>query len=357
MTARSPSQVPTAREAAGETVRRPSAADWLRRARPPLDPPRWLIATAGTALAVGLVILPLVNPSYVNLPATLVLIWTIVGLGLNLLVGFGGQVSLGHSAFFAIGAYAVAVAGEAGWWHPLTLLLAAVVPFVVGFLIGFPALRLRGLQLGLVTLAMAMATPAAIRALAPLTHGSRGIAVDGDPPAWVPLDHDQWIFYLALALAAVAYALTRRLARGRLGRSFVAVRDAELVAETFGVNVWQTKTRLFAASASYAGVAGGLYAMLLEFIGPENFGITLSISFITLIVVGGLATVPGAVLGALFVQYVPTVTSSVSPAATGAVYGIVLIVFAFFVPYGLVGLARGALEPLVRRLPGRRLAA
>jgi len=280
------------------------------------------------------------------------MIWTIVGLGLNLLIGFGGQVSLGHSAFFAIGAYTVAVAGESGLPHPFTLVAAGVLPFVVGYLIGLPALRLKGLQLGLVTLAMAMATPAVIRALEPWTHGSRGIAIEGDPPAWVPLAHDQWVYYLALIAAALAYLVTRRLARGRLGRSFVAVREAELVAETLGVDVWQTKTRLFAASAVYAGVAGGLYAMLLEFIGPENFGLTLSISFVTLIVVGGLATVPGAVLGALFVQYVPTFTSSISPAATGAVYGAVLIVFAFFLPYGLVGLLRAALAPVVRRIPG-----
>ncbi|WP_430644995.1 branched-chain amino acid ABC transporter permease [Agromyces sp. GXS1127] len=334
--------------------RRGSVIEWLRRPRPPLAPPRWLAVLVAVGAAAVLITVPLVNPSYVNLTVTLVMIWTIVGLGLNLLVGFGGQVSLGHSAFFAIGAYAVAVGGEAGMSHPATLLVAGIVPFVVGYLIGLPALRLRGLQLGLVTLAMAMATPAAIRAIEPLTHGSRGIAIDGDPPAWVPLDHDQWVYYLALAAAALGYLVTRRLARGRLGRSFVAVRDAELVAETLGVDVWQTKTRLFAASAVYAGVAGGLYAMLLEFVGPENFNLTLSISFVTLIVVGGLATVPGAVLGAIFVQVVPTLTSSISPAATGAAYGIVLIAFAFFLPYGLVGLVRAALGGAIRRLPGRR---
>ena len=336
------------------TAPRESVAAWLRRPRAPLAPPRWLAITTTLAAGIGLAVLPLVNPSYINLTVTLVLIWTIVGLGLNLLVGFGGQVSLGHSAFFAIGAYAVAVGGEAGLGQALGLLLAGVVPFVVGYVIGMPALRLHGLQLGLVTLALAMATPAVIRALESLTHGSRGISIDGDPPAWVALAHDQWVYYLALSLAVVAYLITRRLARGRLGRSFVAVRDAEIVAETLGVNVAQTKTRLFAASAAYAGVAGGLYALLLEFVGPENFNLTLSISFVTLIVVGGLASVPGALLGALFVQYVPALTSSISPAATGAAYGVVLIVFAFFLPFGLVGLVRGALGRLVARIPGKR---
>ncbi|MEG3616551.1 MULTISPECIES: branched-chain amino acid ABC transporter permease [Isoptericola] len=344
-----------ARTSGGGTTRRGggTVAEWLRRPRPPLAPPRWLAVLSTVGAAAALLVVPLVNPSYVNLTVTLVMVWTIVGLGLNLLVGFGGQVSLGHSAFFAIGAYAVAVAGEAGWAQPAALLVAGVVPFVVGYAIGLPALRLHGLQLGLVTLALAMATPAAIRAFEPLTHGSRGIGIDGTPPAWVPLDHDQWVYYLALAAASLGYVVTRRLARGRLGRSFVAVRDAELVAETLGVNTWQTKTRLFATSAAYAGVAGGLYALLLEFVGPENFNLTLSISFVTLIVVGGLATVPGAVLGAIFVQYVPTLTSSISPAATGATYGVVLILFAFFVPHGLAGLARAALGPLVRRVPGR----
>lgn len=343
-----------ARPARDAPARRTSAIEWLRRPRPPLTPPRWLAVVAAVGGGLALVAVPLVNPSYVNLTVTLVMIWTIVGLGLNLLVGFGGQVSLGHSAFFAIGAYAVAVGGEAGLAQPLSLVAAAALPFAVGYVVGRPALRLHGLQLGLVTLALAMATPAAIRAFEPLTHGSRGIAVDGGPPGWAPLAHDQWVYYLALAAAALGYVITRRLARGRLGRSFVAVRDAELVAETLGVDVARTKTRLFAASAAYAGVAGGLYALLLEFVGPENFNLTLSISFVTLIVVGGLATVPGAVLGAVFVQYVPTLTSSISPAATGAAYGIVLILFAFFVPFGLVGLARAALGGFVRRIPGRR---
>ncbi|MGM7698904.1 branched-chain amino acid ABC transporter permease [Microbacterium sp. A84] len=335
-------------------TQRTSVSEWLRRPRPALQLPRWLLLVLLIVLAVALVLIPLVNPSYINLTVTLVMIWTIVGLGLNLLVGFGGQISLGHSAFFAIGAYTVAVGGEAGWPHPFTLIAAGILPFILGYLIGLPALRLKGLQLGLVTLAMAMATPAAIRAFEPITHGSRGIAIDGDPPAWVPLAHDQWVYYLALLVVSIAYVVTRRLARGRLGRSFIAVRDAELVAETLGVDVWQTKTRLFAASAAYAGVAGGLYAMMLEFVGPENFGLMMSISFVTLIVVGGLATVPGAVLGALFIQYVPTFTSSISPSATGATYGIVLILFAFFVPFGLVGLLRGALAPIVARIPGRR---
>ncbi len=107
---------------------------------------------------------------------------------------------------------------------------------------------------------------------------------------------------------------------------------------------------MWVTSAAYAGVAGGLYALLLEFVGPENFNLTLSISFVTLIVVGGLATVPGAILGALFVQYVPSLTSSISPAATGAAYGVVLIAFAFFLPHGLVGLARAGLGGIVRKL-------
>lgn len=333
---------------------RGSVAEWLRRPRPPLDLPVWLRVGAAVAIVIVLAIVPQVNPSYINLSLTLAMIWTIVGLGLALLVGFGGQLSLGHSAFFAIGAYAVAIGGESGIPQPFTLVIAAVAPFAVAYLIGLPALRLKGLQLGLVTLAMAMATPSLIRVFEPLTHGSRGIAIDGDAPMGIPLAHDQWVYYLALVIVVLAYVATRRLSRGRLGRSFIAVRDAELVAQTLGVDVWQTKVRLFAASAAYAGVAGGLYAMALEFVGPENFGLMLSVSFVTLIVVGGLGTVGGAVLGALFIQFVPAWASTVSPAATGAAYGIVLVLFAFFIPFGLVGLVRAGLGPLAARIPGRR---
>ncbi|BDZ63583.1 branched-chain amino acid ABC transporter permease [Agromyces mangrovi Wang et al. 2018] len=328
--------------------------EWLRTPRPPLALSKPVSLALGAAGVVALAIVPFVNPSWVNLHVALVLIFAIVAMGLNLLVGMGGQVSLGHAAFFAVGAYTTAVVGAAGVPAVATLPLAGAVAFAIGWLFGIPALRLQGLQLGLVTLALALVTPPAIRQLDEITRGSRGIGIDGDAPAWIPLDQDQWVLLLALVVFVLAWIATARFARGRLGRSFVAIRDAELVAETLGVAVQRTKVRLFATSAAYAGVGGGLYAMLLEFIGPENFGLTLSISFITMIVVGGIATVPGAVLGAAFVQAVPAIAGEIDPAAAGFTYGVVLLLFVFFVPFGLIGVIRGALRPLVDRVPWLR---
>ncbi|WP_204163858.1 branched-chain amino acid ABC transporter permease [Nocardioides solisilvae] len=327
----------------------------LREPHAPLDAPTWLRVATFCLVAGVAALLPLYVQPYVNFDLSMVMIYAIVGMGLNLLTGFNGQISLGHSAFFATGAYVAAVAIQDGWHYLAVLPVAVVVTFVLGYLFGLPALRLQGLQLALVTLALAIVTPSAIKRLDDFTKGQEGINLyTAQPPEWTGLERDQWVYLLCLVGVLVAWILTRRLSTGRIGRSLVAVRDNETVARTLGVRSSRTKTMVFAISAAYTGVGGVLYVYVVQFVGPDSFGLVMAIAFISLIVVGGLGTISGAVFGAFFITYVPEWTAGINQAAAGMVYGLSLIIFMFVMPFGIAGLARAALRPVVDRVPGKR---
>ena len=293
------------------------------------------------AFMLYLCIAPLTSAPYANFDRSMVMIYVVVGLGLNVLTGLTGQISLGHGAFFALGAYVAAVlVNQAGWHYLLVLPTAAVAAWVLGYVIGRPALRLQGLQLALITLALALITPSVIKRFDHITMGQAGIVVDtAQPPTWTGLERDQWVYYLCLAVAVAAYLVSRRLAAGRVGRSLVSIRNSEAVAATLGVRASVVKTNIFALSASFAGVAGALYAIVVQYVAPDAFGLSLAIAFITLIVVGGLGT-PGAVFGAVFIVYLPSFTSTVNDSAASFIYGATLLLFMFFVPFGIVSLVR-----------------
>jgi branched-chain amino acid transport system permease protein len=277
---------------------------------------------------------------------TLVLIYAVAALGLNLLVGYNGQISLGHGAFFALGAYTGALLIEkADVPYLATLPAAGALCFVAGYLFGVPALRLRGLYLALVTLGLAIATPQLIKRFDGLTEGTQGLTVEQPvAPAWTGLADDQFLYLLSLAAAAIMFLAAWNLMRGPIGRSVKAVRDGEIPASTIGVDLAATKTRVFALSAAYAGVAGALYVLALGFVAPEAFTLTLSFAFLAAIVVGGLATISGALLGALFIEFVPVYASDVNDALTGVIYGGVLIAFMWVLPEGAAGLPRRVRE-------------
>jgi branched-chain amino acid transport system permease protein len=263
-------------------------------------------------------------------------------LGLNLLVGYSGQISLGHGAFFALGAYTSAIAiDDLGMPYLLTLPLAGAVCAVAGFLLGLPALRLRGLYLALVTLAVAIATPQIIKRAEGLTGGTQGMTVDKVvAPAWSGLADDQWLYFVTLAVTAVMFVLAAFLVRGRVGRALVAIRDNEIAARTMGVDLARFKTGTFAVSAMYAGVGGALFTLPIGFVAPESFPLALSFAFLAAIVVGGLATIAGALFGALFIEFVPVYAADIDEALAGVIYGGVLILFMYLLPGGVMGLVR-----------------
>ena len=299
------------------------------------------------------------------LQLSLMIVYAIAVLGLNLLTGFNGQISLGHGAFFAVGAYTAAILmDQASWPFWATLPAAAVVCFIVGYLFGLPALRLEGHYLALATFALAVATPQILKYkhLEPLTAGVMGISiVKPDAPFGLPLSTDQWMFLVVLAVAVLMFCIARNLLDSRAGRALIAIRDHSMAASTMGVNVAHYKATVFGISALYTGLAGALHGVIFEFVSPDSFRFELSIAILVGAVVGGIASLPGAVLGGVFVQVIEKYADAVTKAITGTVhlplelepwliYGIALIVLMYVMPTGIAG----GLAALWRRIGRRR---
>jgi len=304
------------------------------------------------ALAVTLVI-PFVFKSFIVFQLTLVMIYGLAILGLNLLTGFNGQFSLGHSAFYGIGAYTAAILMDrldvAYYW---TLPCAGVVCFVVGFLFGLPALRLQGLYLALATFALATAMPQILKfqPLEPLTGGVQGIVIlKPDPPPGVPLDADQWLYFFTLAVLLVLFAGAANLVKSRTGRAMMAIRDHPIAAAAMGINTALYKTVTFGVSAFYTGVAGALGAIAVQFVAPDSFTFLLSVSLLVGLVVGGVGSIPGSLFGGLFVLFVPNIAERVSTGLAGAIYGLILLLVIFVMPSGAVGFVRLAAKQINRR--------
>src|SRR3954453_20940058 len=250
---------------------------------------------------------------------TMVVVYAITILGLAILTGFNGQISLGHGAFYAIGAYVTAVLMyqyNIPYWA--TLPISAVVCAAVGFLIGLPALRLGGLYLALTTFALAVAVPQILKykAVDQWTGGVQGLVIDKpEAPFGLTLTPDQWLYLFTGGVAVILYVMAWNLTRGRIGRAMMAIRDHALAAETMGVNLAMLKTRTFAVSAMYTGLAGSLGAIAVQFVAPDSFGVFVSIFLFVGLVVGGVSSIGGTLIGAAFIEFVPNLADKVSKAA------------------------------------------
>lgn len=305
------------------------------------DRSRWIMI--GLVVLVACV-LPFVVSSYRVFQLNMVLVYAIVLVGLNLLTGFNGQISLGHGAFYAVGAYVAAVLME-HWGVPYwaTIPAAGVACFIAGCLFGLPALRLHGHYLALATFALAFAMPQILKykGLETWTGGVQGIVIlKPHAPFGLRLTPDQWLYLFTLGVTLLMFWLAWNLLRGRIGRAMVAIRDHPIAAEAMGIDVAAVKTLTFGVSAMYAGVAGALGAVVVQFVAPDSFVALLSISFLIGIVIGGLASVSGAIYGALFIQFVPNIADQISKAAPWAVYGLFLLAFVFLMPAGVAGFLR-----------------
>jgi branched-chain amino acid transport system permease protein len=319
-------------------------------------------------------------------------------LGLNIVTGYSGQISIGHSFFFGVGAYTTMILiADYGWPFLLTLPVAGALNFAIGFVIGLPALRIRGLYLSLVTLGLALAFPALAKSdsffgidFASLTGGSNGKTITGgdvttsegfrwDPPSWAPdsWGTNDWIFATVFVVALVLFILTANLIRSRVGRGLIAMRDNEIGAAVSGVYPAQYKVLAFATSALVTGIGGGCFALAATTIGPDTFGLQRSIEFIAGLVIGGVATIIGPAIGGFLIEWlpywsfegaipfwrgeigIPFLPSLEGPEA-GILYGVILVVIIFFMPGGIVyGLRylRSKFLLIVPRLPLSRAAA
>jgi branched-chain amino acid transport system permease protein len=302
--------------------------------------------------------LPFFISNYRIFQFTLVMVYSIALLGLNMLTGYNGQISLGHGAFYAIGAYVAAILmDKAGVPYWATLPAAGAVCLVAGFLFGLPALRLEGLYLALATYALGVSLPQLLKYhhLEKWTGGVQGIVIaKPDPPAFLvelglKLNQDRWLYFFTLAVTIVMFLLAWNLLRGRIGRAMIAIRDQHVAAEAMGIHTAMVKSLTFGVSAMYTGVAGALGAIAVQFVAPDSFNVFLSITFLVGIVIGGLASISGAVFGALFIQFVPNIADDISKAAPWAIFGVFLIGFVYVLPAGVAGAIRIAAARLGRK--------
>jgi branched-chain amino acid transport system permease protein len=228
-----------------------------------------------------------------------------------------------------------------------------VVCLVAGFLFGLPALRLEGLYLALATFALGVSLPALLKYhhLEKWTGGVQGIVINKpEPPPFfssigLPINQDQWLYFFVLAVTVLMFVLAWNLLRGRMGRAMVAIRDQHIAAEAMGINTAMVKSLTFGVSAMYTGIAGALGAIAIQYVAPDSFNFFLSIVFLVGIVVGGLASISGAIYGALFIQFVPNIADAISRAAPWAIFGIFLLGFVYLMPMGVAGAVRMALAP------------
>ena len=335
------------------------------------------LRTVGVVLLAYVLLSPLVRDLRPNELGELtdIVVLALAAMSLNLLIGFTGQISIGHSAFFGIGAYTTAILIDTHGWSPgWTFPAAAVISFAVGVLVGIPALRLTGVYLTLVTLALAQIFPELVRKF-DFTGGSFGItSLSYEPPGFTGIDTDRvgeakWLYVLGLVLLGLSYVVVRNLVKSRIGRAMVAVRDNTLAAGVMGVNVAVTKTATFGLSAAIAGIAGSLYVLRQSQATPDDSNLTIigAIIFLVIMVIGGTGSLLGPIVGAFvyyrvndFTRELPTKTwlpDFVQDFLEGRanlatlVFSALLIVLMFVAPFGLVGLAKLLGRRIVQVVP------
>lgn len=299
-------------------------------------------------LVVGLIIYSQVGGDYVAFMLNLVCINVIVAVGLNILTGFTGLISLGHAAFMAIGAYTSSILTvKYGCPFLIALPASGALSGLIGFIVGLPSLRLTGIYLALVTMAFGFVTDEIILQWQSLTGGADGFSAITPTIFGLAFDSYRKYFFITFTSLAILLFVAKNMLRGSFGRTLMAIRDSETAAETMGINLGWYKSLAFTLSALYAGLAGSLYAHFILFISIDNFTLLNSISYIVMIVMGGLGSITGSVIGAAFITLLPeiiTFTKDYLPTAvrTGyslqaAVYGIILMLFIIYQPTGFYG--------------------
>ena len=314
---------------------------------------RWLWLAL---LVVACLIVPAFLSSYMVYIVCLLAIYSIVAIGLNILMGYAGQISVGHTGFFAIGAYTSAILMlryDVPFW--VALPLAGLVAGAIGFLLGIPALRLSGFYLAVATLGFGIAVPLIILKSEGISGGHMGLNPPRPSLLGVKLASDLSYFYLTFAVLLLLLAVACWLLTTKAGRAWVALRDSETAAQAMGINLAYYKTLAFAVSGFYTGIAGSLAGHLITSIHPEGYTFTQSILFLTFIVVGGMASIPGSIMGAVFLTVVQQMLSFGFPGLESRfkdlpaiVYGLLLILCIMFLPGGLTGVVEKVRDLLWR---------
>ncbi|QPB22731.1 branched-chain amino acid ABC transporter permease [Rhizobium sp. 007] len=310
---------------------------------------RFAPAALGSIAALSL---PLVVPNFLLFEFSIAVSYGIAILGLNLLLGFTGQICLAQGALFGVGAYTTAILNVSFGWDPLaTLPFAAIVAGLIGVVVGLPGLRLQGLQLAIITFGVASAFPQLLLKMDTLTGGVTGLATDQPmAPIWFPGSQEIWLYGLSLICAAISIIVVTRLLRGDTGRMLRALRDNPVIAEALGVNLTMGRLAAFAVSSALAGLGGGLFCVLNGFISPQSFLPMKSIDILIGGIVGGIISIPGAFIGAIFVVFVPGFTTDINPALGGLIYGLCLIAMMMVARRGIAGFRVEELKKAVLRI-------
>jgi len=291
--------------------------------------------------------LPLIFSSFQIFQFTMVICFGVALTGLNLLIGYAGVISVASGAFFGVGAYttlllATRLTSSSYDFSPyayLSIPLAALLSFAAGCVVGLPVARLRGWNLALLTIGVAVAFPPLVLRWSSLTHGSNGLYMAKPvPPGWTGLDSDQWIYYLTLVVATAVFLSYRSIVNGGVGRALLAMKDNELAARALGVDVPLYRVLVFGLSAAATGIAGALYGLIVQNASPDSFDIMLSITLLLGVVVGGLGSVAGPLIGAIFLEFMRQYAEVILQSAINFVYGALLILTMLIAPRGIAGL-------------------
>lgn len=298
-------------------------------------------------LLAALLVAPWLLPDYYVSQLVFIWIYAIAAIGLMILVGFTGQVSLGHAAFLAMGAYTEAYLQQHGWPFALSLTFSALVAGITGIIVGLPALRVKGMYLAIATLAFGFIVEEGVARAESITGGNAGKAIGSLEVFGLPIDSEQRFYYLSLFVLALVVVGVMNLLRSPTGRAFVAIRDSEISAQSMGIHLARYKTIAFALSAAVAGIAGALYAHKLRYLSPDQFTFLQSIELLIILVIGGVGSIYGAIFGAAFwiavQQFIVLAKDWLPPAIaqqTGlqpTVFGLILVAFVLFEPMGLYG--------------------
>lgn len=303
-----------------------------------------------------LIVAPLVSTPFLNYQFSMIAVFAVALLGLNIVMGYAGQVSLGQSAFLGLGAYIAAYGVRNDWPIAVIFVLSCVIPAAVGMLVALAAARLRGLALAMVTISLPIIGVPLAKRFPEFTGGSQGTTVSWlDAPDWSGLDNDQWRYYVVFVIAAVLFVLGRNLVRGRIGRAFAIVKSNESVALSMGISPYRYKVLAFTIASLLGGAAGFLYVAIVQYTSPETLSFATSINLVAAMVIGGSASILGTILGAAYYVVVPVIAGQVDSTRTALISGALLLAVLFLLPQGLVSLPRRIVRLVngIRRRRGR----
>jgi branched-chain amino acid transport system permease protein len=315
------------------------------------------LRAAGVGLiALVLLLVPAFFPGFLVYQFSIALTYAIAILGLNLLMGFNGQISVAQGVFFAVGGYTTAIfMTRFGVNYLATLPIAVATSALLGLVVGIPALRWQGLPLAFITFGLAVLVPPLALKLEPITNGATGISLTKPPtPAWFPGGQDAFFYMVCLVGLGLCVLIAWRLTRGDTGRSLRAARDNGLIAESLGVNLTKVRLAAFVTCSGMAGFAGGLFAIVNGFVSPESFQMTKSFDFLVGSIVGGITSISGSLIGALLIMFLPDWAADMNIALSGLIYGGVVVAMMLVARDGVVGLLSDLARALRTRLSARR---